>query len=151
MRTLPLEAWYTNAMANKQDILDFICSQRYCVVSSLAGDGRPQSALVGFGQTDDLQLVFATKAHTRKFGNLERDGRVSVVIGFEAPVTVQYEGTARLLQGEEAEKYFNVYYSKNPNARRFKETLHETIFLVEPKWIRYTDVTKGPEVVELEF
>jgi hypothetical protein len=43
---------------------------RYRVVSSLAADGTPQSALVGVAITSNLEVVFDTLRTTRKYANL---------------------------------------------------------------------------------
>ena len=139
-------------MEIQQKILDFISKQTFCVIGYVTEDGRPQSAMVGFGQTEILQLIIGTTRASRKYTNIKRDNRVSISIGFEAPITVQYEGIARELEGEEAEKYSEIYYHKSEGARRFKGGMHETYFLIEPKWVRYTDVSKGPGgVEEVEF
>ena len=46
-----------------------------------SADGGPQAALIGFGVTDQFELVFDTLRSTRKAVNLEGNPRVALVIG----------------------------------------------------------------------
>jgi hypothetical protein len=45
-------------------------SCRYGVVSSLAADGEPHSALVGIAVSPALEIIFDTVKSSRKYGNL---------------------------------------------------------------------------------
>src|SRR3979411_1064629 len=99
-------------MATKEEIYNFLNSQSLMVVSSLNHDGNPQSAVVGFGQTNDLQLVFGTSELRRKHKNIIANGHVSVVAGW-SDKTVQYEGVARVLSGQEEMDYSEQYFKKN--------------------------------------
>ena len=122
------------------------------VLSSINTNGLPQSAVVGFGVTNDLKLVFGTSAESRKAKNIAGNKNVSVVIGWDNQGTVQYEGTARQLKGEEVNNYTEIYYSKNESARAYKDDPNERYFLIEPAWIRYTDVSKNPWAIsEFKF
>jgi len=69
---------------------------------------------------------------------------VSFVIGWDENITVQYEGEAVELAGEEAEEYKQVYWEKNPDAKKWGTAEGVTFFKVLPKWIRYTDLNKAP-------
>ena len=62
---------------------------RLAVVSTVADDGAPQGAVVGFAVSDDLEIVFDTLASTHKLHNLKRDPRIALVIGWDDEVTVQ--------------------------------------------------------------
>ena len=53
-----------------QAIYSFMAQFRYGVVSSMADDGTPQSALVGIATTPDLEIVFDTVKSSRKYPNL---------------------------------------------------------------------------------
>ena len=119
-------------------------SKSLMTISSLNADGAPQAAVVGVGVTDDLELVFGTSNQSRKYGNITRNPKVAAVIGWDGPQTVQYEGEARELSGEEAEKYSELYYEKNPQALKHKGRPDQTYFLVKPTWVRYTDLRTDP-------
>jgi general stress protein 26 len=135
----------------RQEILDFIRRQLLAVISTVDAKGRPEGAVIGFGQTDSLQLIFGTYASSRKYANIATNPEVSFVIGWDTGITVQYEGVARELDGDEAEAYAEEYFQKSPDSRKYKDHPEERYFLVEPKWIRYTDLNIEPwRILELE-
>lgn len=139
-------------MVDNQQLYDFMNEHPLMAVSSLGSEGQPQSAVVGFGQTKDLEIIFGTRQSNRKTQNIVNDSRVSVVIGWDKNGTVQYEGNAQLLSGEEAGIYVEIYFTKNPMARQYNRDPDQRYFLVKPTWIRYTDVSTGPWTVqEAEF
>lgn len=139
-------------MENKKRILDFINEHPLMVISTLNEGGKSESAVVGFGQTENFELIFGTDIRTRKAQNILSNGDVSVVIGWDGGGTVQYEGVARKLEGEESDRYSEIYYKKVPKSRRHKDVEGETYFLIEPKWLRLTEVAFEPwKITELKF
>jgi len=50
--------------------LALIRRYRLAVVSTVAADGAPQAAVVGFAISDNLEILFDTLASTRKHQNL---------------------------------------------------------------------------------
>jgi len=121
------------------------------VISSLNETGRPQSAVVGFGQTKDLQIIFGTSEESRKAQNIMQNASVSIVIGWQDK-SIQLEGRARILSGDEETEYSEQYFHKNETARKYKDEPHERYFLVKPTWLRFTDTNASPwSVTELEF
>lgn len=143
---------YNQAMNRQPEILEFIKSKSLMTVSSVNTDGSPQSALVGFGETDSFQLIFGTSNTSRKYANLQHNPKVAVVVGWDGPKTVQYEGVARELMGGEADKYAELYFTKSPSARKQKHLEDHRYFLVEPTWVRLTDLSVKPwDIVELTF
>lgn len=140
------------SMHSKQEIFKFISEHPLMVISTLNSKGVSESAVVGFGQTENFELIFGTDINTRKARNIETNGSVSVVIGWDKAGTVQYEGLARKLDGEEANIYSEIYFEKVPKSRRHKDTQGETYFVVTPKWLRYTEVSTVPwKVTEITF
>jgi general stress protein 26 len=75
----------------RAELITLIRSYRLAVVSTVADDGAPQAAVVGFAVTDDLEIVFDTLASTHKFHNLKRDPRIVEAImyfrGFSAALS----------------------------------------------------------------
>ena len=65
---------------DKATLYFFMTRARYGVVSSLAADGTPQSALVGVAIVPDLEIVFDTLRTTRKYDNLLARPACSVVL-----------------------------------------------------------------------
>jgi pyridoxine/pyridoxamine 5'-phosphate oxidase len=139
-------------MIDTYKIYNFMNEHSLMVISSVGPSGQPQSAVVGFGQANDLSIVFGTGKSNRKSKNITNDSRVSLVVGWDEGGTLQYEGNARLLNADEADELAEIYFKKNPSARRHKDSPDECYFLVKPTWIRYTDVSTDPWTVqESEF
>jgi general stress protein 26 len=153
LTTLLIEyVWYYYLMRNKQEVFEFLNGRPLMILSTLSPDGKPQSAVVGFGQTDDLELVFGTSLKSRKFKNIGLNPNVSAVIGWDDGGTLQYEGTARILEGSEADKYSDMYFSKNVDAKRYKDDSDERYILISPSWLRFTEVAFDPwQITELQF
>lgn len=138
-------------MDDKKLIYDLLHRTKLAVISTV-GDPAPESAVLEFGQTESLEIVFDTFNKARKYKNLKKNPNVSFVIGWDENITVQYEGIAEELVGEEKEKYKAVYFEKNPEAKRWEAREGIAYFKVKPRWIRYSDLNKDPwDVREVTF
>lgn len=135
-------------MKTTQDIYEFISSKQLMTISSVSADGSPQAAVVGFGQTKDLRLVFGTSNQSRKFASIAANPKVAVVIGWDGPQTVQYEGTAREATPEEAKGLSELYYEKVPMARSRQDAPGQTYIVVDPIWVRFTNIAAHPWEVD---
>lgn len=138
----------------KRGILDFIKAQRLTVISTIDNErNRPEAACIAFAEKENLDLIFGTRNTSRKYNNLQTNQNVSFVIGWTDEFgTVQYEGVAEELSGEEALKHGRIMADKNENARAFLTRDDQRYFLVKPTWIRWVDKSKKPQVVsEITF
>ena len=79
---------------DRQGLLTFLRRHRLCVQASVAADGGPQAAVVGYAVSDQFELIFDTLASTRKAQNLRRDARIAIVVGWDGEQTLQLEGLA---------------------------------------------------------
>lgn len=139
-------------MDKKRLILDFIKKQKLAVIATISSDGRPEDAVIGFGETPNLELFFGTYKTSRKYKNLRSNPHAAFVIGWENGQTVQYEGIAEEKNGEEAQPYKELYFAKNPGAQRYENHPDQTYFKVTPVWIRFSNVSiESEEVFEIEF
>ncbi len=139
-------------MDKKKLILDFIKKHKICVISTVSAENKPQSAVLEFGETESLEIIFDTFENARKCQNLGQNKNVSVVIGWDEDITVQYEGVAQEIVKDDIEKYTKPYFEKNPEAAKWKNQPGICFFKVTPKWIRYSDLNKNPwEVIEINF
>lgn len=130
-------------------LFQFLDTCSLAVVSTLGPNGAPQSALVGVAVTPDLEMVFDTVAKSRKFANLRRDSRVSLVAGWQGEITVQYEGTARQISSSELGPYHQVYFRKFPDGPARLKWEGIAYFVLTPRWIRYNDYNQSPpKIVE---
>lgn len=143
-------------MTDKTRIIDFLKTQPMATISTIAADSsQPESALIAFTQTDDLEIIFETFVDTRKWNNLMSNPCVALVIGWdpEKHVTVQYEGLATAIPDSKIEYYTKIFLKKDtPCTETFLRDPRVRLFKVAPKWIRYSDYTsEQPRITEANF
>jgi hypothetical protein len=135
-----------------EDLWKFMIGFRYGVVSSIAADGTPQSALVGVAVTPDFEVIFDTLKTTRKYPNLKARPQCSFVIGWGGEQTVQLEGEAIEPEGEELERCKQAYFAVWPDGPSRLSWPSITHFCVKPSWLRFSDFDQSPPlIVELTF
>jgi pyridoxine/pyridoxamine 5'-phosphate oxidase len=118
------------------------------VLSSLAETGAPQSALVGIAVSPNLEIIFDTVKTSRKYPNLAARHRCSFVIGWAGEQTVQYEGEATELQGQELKLCQEVYFQAWPDGPARLAWPGIVYFVVRPRWIRYSDFDQNPPLIQ---
>ncbi len=132
----------------KQDVLSFIKTQQHAVISTCGKTQQPEAALIGFGETDEFELIFGTYKTSKKYKNLKGNNKVAFVIGWQEDyITVQYEGEASELEGSAVEKYVSLYHKKVPGAVIYKSHPEQSYWKVKPTWIRYSDLSADKEKV----
>jgi hypothetical protein len=62
-------------------LYSFMVRHRFGVVSSISGDGTPQSALVGIPITPQLEIVFDTVRSSRKYPKPDCSARLLLCRG----------------------------------------------------------------------
>ena len=122
----------------RAELFDFIRSHRFAVVSSVSSTGAPESAVVGFAVTPDLEIVFDTVRSSRKYGNLIANPAAAVAL-WTGEATAQYEGVAREPDGAERDRYREIYFETFPDGRDRLSWNGITHFVIRPKWIRYSN------------
>ncbi|MBX7080701.1 MAG: pyridoxamine 5'-phosphate oxidase family protein [Nannocystaceae bacterium] len=134
----------------REALLAFLRRSKLAIEATVAADGAPQAAVVGFAVSDALELVFDTVEATRKFRNLRADPRIALVIGWDEGITAQIEGIADLPTGAELERIRECYFVAYPDGRDRLAWPGITHVRVRPTWIRYSDFTQQPpRIVEL--
>lgn len=131
----------------KPDVFAFMARQKLGVLSSLGADYTPQSALVGIAVTPELEIVFDTVKSSRKYGNLVARPACSFAIGWEGEQTVQYEGLAQELAGQDLERCQQVYFAAWPDGPARLSWTGIVYFVVRPTWIRYSDFDQNPPLI----
>ena len=129
-------------------LYSFMSRQRYGVVSSIAANGDPQSALVGIAVTENLEVIFDTVRSSRKYRNLVAHPECSFVIGWQGEQTVQLEGTAIEPTGPDLERFQRRYFSVWPDGQSRMNWPGIVYFSVAPQWIRYSDFEHDPPRIE---
>jgi uncharacterized protein YhbP (UPF0306 family) len=138
---------------NEAQLIDFLQTQQLCVIATLGSEGQPQAATAAFSQTDRLELMIGTSATSRKCANIARDPRVAVTVTDpERRLTLQYEGRARRLEGEELAARQKGHYAKLPELLPLKDLPDQAFFTIEPVFIKFSDVSTWPwRVVEISI
>ena len=124
---------------NVEEVFQFMNCERLAVLATASEDGRPEAALMGFAVTPNLEIIFDTVKSSRKYPNLKKNPVVAWVIGCTTETTVQYEGMAEELEGEDLAKYEKTYFAKFPDGPARESWPGITYFVVRPKWVRYCD------------
>jgi len=131
-------------------IAAYVREEGRAVVATVTPDGDPESALVGITALDDGTLIFNVLPWARKLANLEANGRVAVVVGTTAHVSVQLEGPAVITEGDAAERYAADFERLMPGSKARYEGYE--VVVVRPDWLRVYDVShKPPLVVEARW
>ncbi|HSW99859.1 MAG TPA: pyridoxamine 5'-phosphate oxidase family protein [Patescibacteria group bacterium] len=139
-------------MDEKTFVLDFIKKQKLATISTVNENAKPEAAVIGFGQTNNLELIFGTNNSSRKYKNVVKNSSVAFVIGWDEGATVQFEGIASELNDDDLPLIRDSYWSKSPDAEKYYEDEGQRYFRVRPTWIRYTDLKKEPwNIIVLEF
>ena len=128
----------------------FLQAHKLAVISTTSPTGDPQSALVGIAVSPQLHIVFDTVRSSRKYANLKADPRISLVIGWDSEVTVQYEGIAVEPEGDTLHQAQSLYFETWPDGIERRQWPGITWFLIAPRWIRYSDFNSG-RIVENNF
>jgi general stress protein 26 len=125
----------------KEKIKDIFASHQLVVISTLDSENnKPESALIAFAEKDDFSLFFGTSNLSRKYANLQKNNKVSFVIGWDKEVgSVQYEGIARELTDEEAVHCSELMALKNKQTEKYVVRSDQRYFHVTPTWIRLID------------
>lgn len=137
---------------NQREVLkDFFAKHLLGTISTVTPSGEPESATVAFSETENLAIIFGTLANTRKFKNLQQNQKVAFVVA-SGKESVQFEGEARLLEGEELERARNMHLEKNPPSKKYAFDPLQRFFEIAPRWVRYTNLETTPqEVFEIAF
>src|SRR4029079_8326907 len=131
----------------RAELVRFLRRYRLAVEASVAADGSPQAAVVGFGVSDACEIVFDTLTTTRKYGNLAADPRIALVIGWDHEATAQIEGVGDFPAGDELSRVREVYFAAYPDGRDRLAWPGITHARVRPTWVRTSDFTRDPPMI----
>jgi hypothetical protein len=131
----------------RQELYAFLKTQRYAVIATTAADGHPQSALVGFAVTEELEIIFDTIAATRKVANLRSRPDVALVIGQDDERTAQLEGVADEPAGEELSRLKARYLAAWPDGTERASWNGLVYVRVRPRWCRFSDFNRAGDPV----
>ena len=130
------------------EVYRFMNEQRLAVLATVNSAGQPEAALMGYAVTPELEIIFDTVKTSRKYPNLKQNPRVAWVIGCVREITVQYEGVAEELTGEDLVKYKKTYFAAFPDGPARESWPGITYFVVRPSWVRYCDYNPQTRRIE---
>jgi hypothetical protein len=133
---------------NRDALYSFMSRYRYGVVSSISEEGTPQSALVGIATSPALEIIFDTVKSSRKYPNLIARPACCFVVGWGGEQTVQFEGVAVEPKGSELKQYQEIYFAAWPDGPLRMTWPGIAYFVVQPRWIRYSDFDQRPPFVQ---
>ena len=134
-----------------------LSTQRLAVLSTHAG-GQPYASLVAFACSEDLRFLhFVTPRTTRKFGNLQNDGRMALLVtssanqevDFHEAMAVTVVGSAGEIPGPEKEAALERYLGKHPYLEAFARS--PTCAFVQVHARTYILVKNFQHVMELHL
>lgn len=129
-----------NFPAEHLPILQELCHNQPLAVLATDADSHPYVNLVAVAITDDLHhLYFATPRATRKWANLTRNPRVSLLLDnrtnqvsdFRRAVAATILGTAREIDGAARDEGLTIYLSKHPHLADFVASPTCAVFQVQ--------------------
>jgi general stress protein 26 len=139
-------------MKTTEELYDFMASYGIGIVSTVGSDGLPSGAIVGFGQTKELQILFGTSNTSQKYKNISANPHVAFTLGGNTPETIQLKGVARELSSDELDIVRQNYWAKNPHAEAHHQDPNERYFIITPTWLRYTNLRATPwDITEITF
>ncbi len=134
-----------------KSVLDYLSRQRVGCLSIVGTDNKPIASAVHFASTSDGQLFVQVGKESRKYQTV-KDGTclASFTVGFDENdwITLQMDGKLRQIEVGEEQQFLEVYYTKNPNAKKYRGD--DTAYLIfEPTWWRYSDYSVGetPKII----
>jgi len=140
-----------------EDIEGLIRSQKLAVLAT-RGEEYPYGTLVGFAFSDDFGfLYFATSRDTRKFANIRRDPKVSLLIDSRSNSVDDFKdagaltalGEAQEIRGKERELHAGRYLRRHPHLGDFIGDPNTALVRVTVS--RYILVRRFQEVMELDL
>lgn len=132
-----------------EDMLTRANTTNIMTIATVGENGEPQAATVEFCvQGNDI--LFDSVETSRKVNNIERGSHVALVMMPSETSTIQLQGEAVALTGDERARAVEVYLTKIPRASAWINNTDVKVFSVRLTWARYTDVSTHPwDVQEL--
>lgn len=135
-----------------------VLGARGVAVLATQGEEYPHVCLVAFAVTDDLeQIVFATSRTTRKYGNIQKNDRVTILVDtranneedFHEAAAVSARGRTEEPAGEEAGTLKALFLDRHPYLAPFLQA--PTTALLRIKIRTYSVVSRFQNVLLLDM
>lgn len=146
----------TDRSEHARHIRALVETQRFAVLSTHQSDGHPYASLVAFCVDPNLkQMVFCTLRSTRKFANLEAEGRVALLIDnrsneetdLQEAAAVTVLGVCEEARGDERGALADCFLKRHPAMAEFVRSPGCAVMKVDVR--SYYLVTRFQNVIEL--
>jgi len=132
----------------KEKVLQFLKSERLCVLATADKSSKPEAAMVCFFVKDDLSIFLYTDPRSRKAKNLGENSQASLVIcNLEKQIEIQVDGKTTILEGDEAQKAKEYIVSVDPGQKPHMEKRPVIFIFFKPDWIRYCNFSVEPDEI----
>ena len=136
------------SQVSREDLYRFLARHKLGVLSYVSPAGAPRSAMMGYAVTPEIELIFDTVKSSRKYGDLIARPACAFVVAWEGEKTVQFEGRAEELAGEELARCQEIYFRAFPDGPARLSWPGIVYFVVKPLWVRYTDYLEQPPLIQ---
>ena len=134
----------------KDKVIQILDENRLMGLSTVRADGWPQTTMVGYAN-DDILIYFVVSRQGQKFANIQRDNRVSMVVGrdFYDPATIKALSIAanadEVRDPKQREHAINMLFERHPGLTRLERPTpdHSAVMRAHPQIITVLDYSKG--------
>jgi nitroimidazol reductase NimA-like FMN-containing flavoprotein (pyridoxamine 5'-phosphate oxidase superfamily) len=134
----------------KEKAISVLDENRLMAISTMRPDGWPQCTMVGYAN-EDILIYFVISRQSQKFGNIERDNRVSLVIGrdFHDPATIKALSIAarasEVTDRKQQQRAVKLLLERHPGLRKLEAPTpeHSAVMRANPEIITILDYSKG--------
>lgn len=134
----------------KDKAIDILNESRIMALATLRQDGWPQTTMVSYAN-EDILIYFIVSRQSQKFANIERDDRVSLVVGrdFHDPASIRGLSIAarasEVRDPKQKERAVKLLLDRHPGLRRLErpEPGHSAVMRANPEIITILDYSKG--------
>lgn len=134
----------------KDKAIDILSANHLMAIATLRPDGWPQATMVGYAN-EDILIYFVISKAGQKFANIQRDDRVSLVIGrdFHDPASIKALSIAaradEVRDPKQRERAIALLLDRHPGLKRLERPTpeHSAVMRANPQIITILDYSKG--------
>jgi nitroimidazol reductase NimA-like FMN-containing flavoprotein (pyridoxamine 5'-phosphate oxidase superfamily) len=134
----------------EQKAIEILEQNRLMALATVRPDGWPQATMVSYAH-EGLLLYFIVSRHGQKFANIQKDDRVSLVIGrdFHDPTTIKALSIAahasEVTDAEQRRRAVSLLLDRHPGLRQLEPPRpdHSVVMRAYPEIVTVLDYSKG--------
>jgi nitroimidazol reductase NimA-like FMN-containing flavoprotein (pyridoxamine 5'-phosphate oxidase superfamily) len=134
----------------KDKAIDILEQNRLMAIATNRADGWPQTTMVSYA-SEDILLYFVISRSSQKFANIERDDRVSIVVGrdFHDPAGIAALSIAarasEVTDPRQRQRAVKLLLDRHPGLKRLERPApgHSAVMRANPEIITVLDYSKG--------